>query len=458
VSGTPGGWRGTGHEAHLYLDPHDDAIVRAAHARAADAGGTLDAKLKDLEAATASSGGKLEGLDYSVKRLDSLRRKVASDVGQGQDASAVVAGTRDMNRYTICFPAESYSDGVAAGFNRLQELGLTPYNPEKTHKNAWNDPSYKGINTSWQDQDTGQFVEVQFHTPESFKAKSDNHALYELSRSGSLDRREMAAADWLQAQRYENVEIPPGHDATVPAKPSRELKDFPPEALEQVRAKEAALKQSQAGEPPASEEPEPHPPRSADANDATQVEPVPNEREGVGEGPDTAEPEKDVAEPPEATPAAEDQGAAASYDDHENEQMARIAAVEESDSHPSQSEDANDVAPGESAQDAAGERPETGESEEVFPQPVDEGAIEPHEVEQQDPGEAGVEGQDTDQTDRSPDAEDAQGQDTGASYDDHEDKQMARIAAAADEQQESGDDYGDTSFTAENRERGGAGD
>jgi hypothetical protein len=385
VSGTPGGWRGTGHEAHLHLDPHDDATVRAAHARAAEAGATLDTKLKDLEAGTAPYGGKLEGLDSSVKGLDSLRRKVASAVEKEEDAADVIAGTRDMNRYTICFPAESYSAGVAAGFERLQELGLEPYDPEKTHKNTWNDPSYKGINTSWQDQDTGQFVEIQFHTPESFRAKSDNHALYELSRSGSLEIDEQLAADWLQAQRYDDVEIPQGHDTTVPARPPRELVTFTPEALEGVRSKEAALKQSQAGESPASEEPESPPPRSADAND---------------------------------------------------------------------------VAPAESAQDAADERPETGESEEVFPQPVDEDATEPREVEQQDPGEANLEGQGAEETDRSPDAEDAQGQDAGVSYDDHEDKQMARIAAAADEQHEGGDrdDYGDTSFTAEDRERGGVGD
>jgi hypothetical protein len=390
VSGTSGGWRGTGHEAHLHLDPHDDALVRAAHARAADAGRTLDTKLKDLEAATASFGGKLEGLDYSVKGLDSLRRKVASGVEKGEDASTVVAGTRDMNRYTICFPAESYSEGVAAGFNRLQELGLSPYNPEKTHKNAWNDPSYKGINTSWQDQDTGQVVEIQFHTPESFKAKSDNHALYELSRSGSLDRREMAAADWLQAQRYENVAVPPGHDMTVPAKPSRELEDFPPEALEQVRAKEAELKQSQASESPADEQPGSDPPPSADANDAAKE--------------------------------------------------------------------------AESAQDAAGEGAETGESEDVHPQPVDNGVAEPREAEatadEQDPGdEADTEEPDAKQTGRGPEAEDAEGQDTGASYDDHEDDQLARIAAA-NAQQEGGDrdDYGDTSFTTANRERGGVGD
>jgi hypothetical protein len=262
--------------------------------------------------------------------------------------------------------------------------------------------------------------------------KSKNHTLYELSRSGSLDRREMAAADWLQAQRYKDVEIPQGHDVTVPARPTRELNDFPPEMLGQVRAKEAELKQRQEGESPAAEDPESHPPRSADANDVTQAEPVQGARDDVGEGPDTAEPEdveKDVAEPPEAATPAE----------------------------------ASDVAPAESAQDAEGEGPETGESENVFPQPVDDGVAEPREAdaaaEEQAPDEAGTEGQGAEEADRSSDAEDAQGQDAGASYDDHEDEQMARISAA-DEQQESGDrdDYGDTSFTTENRERGGVGD
>lgn len=411
---------------------------------------TLDTKLKDLEAGAAPYGGRLEGLDYSVKGLDSLRRKVASDVAKEEDASDVVAGTRDMNRYTICFPAESYSDGVAAGFDRLQGLGLQPYNPEKTHKNTWNDPSYKGINTSWQDQDTGQFVEVQFHTPESFRVKSDNHALYELSRSGSLEIDEQLAADWLQAQRYEDVEIPQGHDSTVPAKPSRELATFTPEALERVRAKEAELKQPQAGESPALEQPEADPPRSADATNVTQAEPehvekdVPEPPEAAttakGESPDVDVEGQDAheAESPPAAEDAQDQGAGASYDDHENEQM--------------------------SAQDATGEGPESEASENVFPQPVDEGVAESRKTdsaaEEQSSGEsdeADTGGQGAEETDRSSDAEDAQG--AGASYDDHEDEQMARISAA-DERQESDDrdDYGDTSFSTEDRERGGVGD
>jgi hypothetical protein len=391
-------------------------MVRAAHSRAAEAGGSLDAKLKDLEAASAPYGGELEGLKYSVKGLGSLRRKVASDVSDGADAAGVIADTRDLNRYTICFPAESYSDGVAAGFDRLQELGLEPYNPEKTHKNTWNDPSYKGINTSWQDQDTGQFVEIQFHTPESFQVKSDNHALYELSRSGSLESDEELAADWLQAQRYEDVEIPQGHDSTVPAKPSRELAAVEPEALEQVRAKEAELKQSQARESPAAEEPESDPPRE------TQADPVQDARDDVSDG----------------------QSASAAYDDYEDHQMARIAAakgVPESDG--SRSGDADDVASAESAQDAAGERPETGESEDGFPQPVDEGVADGPEAdavpEGRGSGEADTDGQDAGQTDR---AEDAQGQDATAS--------------ATEQQQESGDDYGETSTA--NREREGIGD
>jgi hypothetical protein len=414
------GWRGAGHEAGLYLSPDDDERVCAAHARAVEAGGALDAKLKDLEGATSGYGGQLEGLEYSVKGLDSLRRKVAADVVKGEDVADLVAGTRDMNRYTVCFPAESYSEGVAASFDHLQEYGLEPYDPSRTHKNTWNDPAYKGINTSWVDRDTGQFVEVQFHTPESFQAKSDNHALYELSRSGSLDDDEMAAADRLQAERYEGVEIPEGHDSTVPARPARELNDFPPEALEHVRAKEAELKQSRASESPAVEDPESDPPRSADANDVTQAESVQDARDDVGEGPDTAEAgdaEKGDAEPPEAATAAEDQG----------------------------------------VQDAADERPGTGESEDSFPQPVDEGVAEPREAdiaaEEQSPGESA----DAQEADRSPHAEDAQG--AGGSYDDHEDEQMARISAA-DEQRESGDrdDYGDTSFATKNRERGGVGD
>jgi hypothetical protein len=466
VSGTSNGWRGAGHEAHLYLNPDEDETVRAAHARAVEAGGVLDAKLSNLEDATSEYGGQLEGLEYSVKGLDSLRRKVATEVAEGERASDLVASTRDMNRYTICFPAESYSEGVAASFDHLQGQGLEPYNPAKTHKNTWNDPSYKGINTSWVDQDTGQFVEIQFHTPESFQVKSDNHALYELARSGSLDDDQTAAADWMQAERFKDVEVPPGHDATVPARPTRELNDFPPEALEEVRAKEAELKQSQASESPAVEEPESD--RSADAAEPAEVAAA-AEGHGSGESPDVDA--KDAGDSP-GVEDAQDQDAAQA--ELKQSQAGESPAIEEPESPRSADAEpaevvaaAEDQGPGESAdvdaegqdagsspdvaaqaesaQDAVDEGPE---SEDAYPQAVDSGVPQPREpAEEQDPGDEA-------------EAADSKGQDTGASYDDHEDAQMARIAAAADEEQDGGerDDYGDTSSTADNRERGGVGD
>ena len=45
------------------------------------------------------------------------------------------------------------------------------------HRNLWHEAAYEGINTSWRSPETGQPVEVQFHTPESFDIKQRTHDL-----------------------------------------------------------------------------------------------------------------------------------------------------------------------------------------------------------------------------------------------------------------------------------------
>ncbi|MGW6931031.1 hypothetical protein ACWGE0_13275 [Lentzea sp. NPDC054927] len=125
---------------------------------------------------------RLEGLEYSVKSADSLKRKVAGLMGDEPDVHKVLAEVNDGVRYTMLLDDAVYTDGVLKGIERLEAAGF-----EKVEvKNAWlknmNENKYRGINTTWRDPDTQQLFEFQFHTQKSLSAKTIEHPWYELRR------------------------------------------------------------------------------------------------------------------------------------------------------------------------------------------------------------------------------------------------------------------------------------
>ncbi|WP_424892937.1 hypothetical protein [Streptomyces sp. XH2] len=243
MSGQTGGWKGEGYE----LSPEQNRVVTQRWEQAAAARDRMDAMLKDVQQETAQShGGKLEGLEYSLKDVDSFRRKAAAAV---KDKKVPVEKTarkvNDLNRYTLTFEPDSYTEGVERTYERLREQGYEP----TAEKNTWQDPVYKGVNTTWQHTQSEEKFELQFHTPDGFKAKMENHELYEISRSNDIDElaegdEELArsyrnAANHLQNERYKNVKIPPGQERIGEQLIRDELKPVPAEHVELIRQKEA---------------------------------------------------------------------------------------------------------------------------------------------------------------------------------------------------------------------------
>lgn len=213
-------WRGRAenNEGHLKLTADQDARVRAAWERAARARPEFDEMMRDIKERTAGLGSRIPGdraaegvpeIDFSLKGLDSLRRKVAVEVAEDPyvDVAALCGRVNDLNRYTLTFEAESYTRGVQQSFQQLRDRGFEPLKVQ----NTWPDPVYKGINSVWEKRETGQRVEVQLHTPDGFRVKSENHAEYELARSGALEKeygpelgaQYVDAANKLMSDRYE---------------------------------------------------------------------------------------------------------------------------------------------------------------------------------------------------------------------------------------------------------------
>jgi hypothetical protein len=166
------------------------ALELLSHARAAEPGVSMDVK-----AVSDSHRGALEGWEFRLKSQESLLRKVRERLAHRAwgDIESTAAGIKDLLRYTIVFPAATYSESVGPTVAALLAAGYSMIG----FKNFWaqKDLPYRGINT-WLCTPDGLVFEVQFHTPESWATKqTHSHPLYvqwrsetEQSRSSALFR------------------------------------------------------------------------------------------------------------------------------------------------------------------------------------------------------------------------------------------------------------------------------
>lgn len=125
-------------------------------------------------------GATMVGLEFRLKGDERLKYKIAKENrdNPARDLRDISEGIPDAIRYTYQFDAAHYTRGYHDVCARLEGEGYTLVHSV----NSWDSPDYKGINTRWRTPD-GPLFEVQFHTPESFAAKQETHAMYEKVRS-----------------------------------------------------------------------------------------------------------------------------------------------------------------------------------------------------------------------------------------------------------------------------------
>jgi hypothetical protein len=144
-----------------------------------------------------------------VKTFNSLAEKTAKTI-KDQGTSAKHLGTiRDSIRYTVETPDVTFADASSVVIDRMIAEGFESLK----FKNSFGDEGYQGINTTWRDPASGHAFEVQFHTPESFRAKSVTHDLYKVIRRPNTSP---ATVSELQAQQqviFGAVPQPPGAQA-----------------------------------------------------------------------------------------------------------------------------------------------------------------------------------------------------------------------------------------------------
>ncbi|MEH6375907.1 hypothetical protein V7793_16445 [Streptomyces sp. KLMMK] len=172
-----------GRRLELTAEQNGAVTERWEAARAAHKG--LDAVMEGVQQALADShGAKLEGKLHRLKGLKAFRRKAAMELEDRVPLETVVRKVQDLNRYTLVFDVKSYTEGVRHTYALLHERGyvIVP----GSEQNTWEDPVHKGFRAVWQQPDGTVKFEIAFHTPDSFRVKTENHLLYDLYRSSRL--------------------------------------------------------------------------------------------------------------------------------------------------------------------------------------------------------------------------------------------------------------------------------
>jgi hypothetical protein len=162
----------------------------------------------DLSEIATSTGGRIEGLDNNLKEVNSLTRKINSDLRRYPDLTPGQAadGINDSLRYTHVFSPENYTQGVRDTLGALEQKGYTVVDT----KNFWTEGSpYKGINATLKTPE-GQPFELQLHTPESWNLKSATHDAFDISRADSTPEGYKGALDNWMAKFTGRLTQPPG--------------------------------------------------------------------------------------------------------------------------------------------------------------------------------------------------------------------------------------------------------
>lgn len=176
--------------------------------RMVDAATSAEPHLTDLVSGFADEfGGTMEGMDYRLKSVDSLTRKIESGVAEGKGtASQLAADMFDINRYTTVYSETSYAESIQSTLDALREQGHT-----LNVKNYWtkDEFAYQGVNVQITTPAAQKF-ELQFHTDTSLAVKEgDLHTVYEAKRI-ETDEAKRAEYDRQMFDMAAKIPVPPG--------------------------------------------------------------------------------------------------------------------------------------------------------------------------------------------------------------------------------------------------------
>ena len=159
-----------------------------------------------IQAAVESLGGEMRGLEFALKALDGIRRKVTERLEDGRALRLGTAVT-DALRFTAVFEFEGYSQNVQSLLWELQDRGGQIIAEE----NSWgHHDDYSGLHYVLMNP-PGLYYELQLHTYDSFRIKQDVvHPLYEEFRDPRTSPERRDELWTAMCEIWERVPIPEG--------------------------------------------------------------------------------------------------------------------------------------------------------------------------------------------------------------------------------------------------------
>ena len=163
-------------------------------------------------------GAKLIGLENKFKSESSLFRKLidfsAKDLSNSSIETKLEKYGRIINdvlRFTFLLPLDSFEKRFQETLGALRKSGYEIY--ERRIWNAWKnagterDTGYRGINITVKSSQK-QLFELQFHTEESFRLKTETHFLYQEARQIETSEKRRDEIIKQVIKLAEKVEIP----------------------------------------------------------------------------------------------------------------------------------------------------------------------------------------------------------------------------------------------------------
>lgn len=184
-------------------------VAEAAGALWGQGASNVDAVQENVVRVVRDLGGEMRGLEYRMKTRDGVNDKIKREFRANTDWTVddvVREDVWDVVRFTGTFNHRGYYPNVASAANKLRD----GFEVTKT-KNYWADPEPEyqaGIHLKLVHKETGQRVELQFHTPESYNVKTQIHKLYEEARRPSTRGRRKKELKQAMDTQWSNVPSP----------------------------------------------------------------------------------------------------------------------------------------------------------------------------------------------------------------------------------------------------------
>ncbi len=159
-----------------------------------------------LQSIAADTEAELAGLDFRLKSVNSLARKIQTDsVLNSVSASEAASNIGDALRYTMILPEASFGKSILNVFDSLETAGMTKLKVGNSFNPG---ASYMGVNTNFSTAE-GQVFELQFHTKDSFNVKQNiNHSLYEEARLPATPAERIIELQRQMIINSSNISIP----------------------------------------------------------------------------------------------------------------------------------------------------------------------------------------------------------------------------------------------------------